>query len=115
MPPMLHKLLSQGKLPELVLPGAALARPAPPRVARETVKIVTSSGKTLAARNHNENGSKAQTSAPSARSAKASGAVFDRWLERKLHELFDAVAQEPIPDDLINLIITLERRDKDQS
>lgn len=38
--------------------------------------------------------------------------VFDRWLERKLHELFDAVAHEPIPDDLIQLIVTLDEKDK---
>lgn len=108
MPHPLDKLMLQGKFTQLVLPGrAVLARPVP----RETVKIVTSSGKTLAERNHNENGSKAQTGT---RTAKASGAVFDRWLERKLHELFDAVAQEPIPDDLINLIITLEHKDKER-
>lgn len=103
----LNKLMSEGKFPGLVLRSrTALAPPA-----RETVKIATSSGSTLAERNHNENGSKAQIRP---RTAKASGAVFDRWLERKLHELFDAVAQEPIPDDLINLIITLERRDKER-
>ena len=104
----LNKLLPQGKFPQLVLPGrAVLETPAP----REIVKIVTSSGNTLAERNPDENGSK---SANGARSTKSSGAGFDRWLERKLHESFDAVAQEPIPDDLINLIITLERRDKEQ-
>jgi len=29
---------------------------------------------------------------------------FDQWLERSLHEAFDAVAQEPIPDDILRLI-----------
>jgi hypothetical protein len=29
---------------------------------------------------------------------------FDQWLERGLHEAFDAVAQEPIPDDILWLI-----------
>lgn len=38
--------------------------------------------------------------------------IFDRWLERKLHELFDAVAHEPIPDDLIQLIVTLDQKDR---
>lgn len=38
--------------------------------------------------------------------------IFDRWLQRKLHELFDAVAHEPIPDDLIQLIVTLDEKDQ---
>lgn len=29
---------------------------------------------------------------------------FDQWLERSLHEAFDAVTQEPIPDDILRLI-----------
>ncbi len=30
--------------------------------------------------------------------------AFDHWLQRGLHELFDEVAKEPIPDDLLRLI-----------
>jgi hypothetical protein len=31
-------------------------------------------------------------------------AAFDVWLERGLHELYDSVAQEPIPPSLLDLI-----------
>ncbi len=37
------------------------------------------------------------------RSQKADKA-FDQWLQRGLHDLFDQVAREPIPDDLLRLI-----------
>ena len=30
--------------------------------------------------------------------------VFDLWLNRSLHELYDNIAQEPIPDELLKLI-----------
>lgn len=30
--------------------------------------------------------------------------AFDRWLERGLHRLYDDVAKEPIPDELLRLI-----------
>jgi hypothetical protein len=36
--------------------------------------------------------------------------AFDLWLERGLHKLYDDVAKEPIPDDLLKLIE--EDRDK---
>nr|WP_255528963.1 NepR family anti-sigma factor [Roseomonas rosulenta] len=31
-------------------------------------------------------------------------AAFDVWLHRGLHAMFDEVAQEPIPEELIRLI-----------
>ncbi len=31
-------------------------------------------------------------------------AAFDLWLQRGLHQLFDSVANEPVPDDLLKLI-----------
>lgn len=31
-------------------------------------------------------------------------AAFDVWLRRGLHQLFDDVANEPIPDELLKLI-----------
>ena len=31
-------------------------------------------------------------------------AAFDLWLHRSLHRLFDEVANEPIPEELIRLI-----------
>ena len=30
--------------------------------------------------------------------------AFDLWLNRGLHKIYDDVAQEPIPDDLLKLI-----------
>lgn len=30
--------------------------------------------------------------------------AFDTWLQRGLHDIFDDVAREPIPDDLLKLI-----------
>ena len=35
--------------------------------------------------------------------ARTSGA-FDLWLQRGLHQLFDKVASEPIPEELLRLI-----------
>ena len=31
-------------------------------------------------------------------------AAFDVWLQRGLHQMFDDVAREPIPDELLKLI-----------
>ena len=31
-------------------------------------------------------------------------AAFDIWLNRGLHELFDVVANEPVPEELLKLI-----------
>lgn len=30
--------------------------------------------------------------------------AFDLWLNRGLHELYDSIAQEPVPEELIRLI-----------
>jgi len=30
--------------------------------------------------------------------------AFDTWLQRELHQMYDKVAREPIPDDLLKLI-----------
>ena len=30
--------------------------------------------------------------------------AFDIWLQRGLHQLYDSVAKEPVPDDLLRLI-----------
>ena len=30
--------------------------------------------------------------------------AFDAWLDRGLHEIYDEVAREPIPDELLKLI-----------
>jgi hypothetical protein len=31
-------------------------------------------------------------------------AAFDLWLQKGLHEIYDTVAREPIPDELLRLI-----------
>jgi len=31
-------------------------------------------------------------------------AAFDLWLKRGLHDIYDTVAKEPIPEDLLRLI-----------
>ncbi len=32
------------------------------------------------------------------------GGAFDVWLQRGLHQLFDDVAKEPVPEELLRLI-----------
>lgn len=32
------------------------------------------------------------------------GKAFDMWLDRGLHEIYDEVAREPVPDELLKLI-----------
>lgn len=41
---------------------------------------------------------------PLQRSEKPVTAAFDVWLQRGLHQLFDDVAKEPLPDELLKLI-----------
>lgn len=36
--------------------------------------------------------------------AKPVSAAFEVWLNRGLHQLYDGVAQEPIPEELLKLI-----------
>jgi len=38
------------------------------------------------------------------------GAAFDLWLQRGLHQLFDNVAKEPIPEELLRLIEEARRK-----
>ncbi len=41
----------------------------------------------------------------SARPAKPSAErPFDMWLQKQLHAMYDEIAAEPLPDDLMNLI-----------
>ncbi len=39
--------------------------------------------------------------------------AFDSWLRGKLHAIFDGVAQEPLPDELVRLIE--QDRDRNKS
>lgn len=36
--------------------------------------------------------------------------AFDSWLETKLHKMFDAVAAEPLPPDLVKLLEQLDKK-----
>jgi len=45
-----------------------------------------------------------EASAPSSGTADPPASAFDVWLERGLHKLFDDVASEPIPPELLQLI-----------
>ena len=36
--------------------------------------------------------------------SRATDSAFDLWLNRGLHQLFDDIASEPIPDELLKLI-----------
>ncbi|WP_422014780.1 NepR family anti-sigma factor [Reyranella sp.] len=35
---------------------------------------------------------------------RASDRPFDLWLHKQLHAMYDEIASEPLPDDLVNLI-----------
>lgn len=41
---------------------------------------------------------------PPQKPAKPAVAAFDIWLRRGLHQLYDDVAKEPVPDELLKLI-----------
>jgi len=41
---------------------------------------------------------------PSERQEKRPAEAFDIWLQQGLHKLYDSVANEPIPDELLRLI-----------
>lgn len=38
--------------------------------------------------------------------------AFDQWLTRKLHDVFDTVAQEPLPRELRELVEKLEQKER---
>jgi Anti-sigma factor NepR len=42
--------------------------------------------------------------------AKNNNPAFDTWLEKKLHNMFDAVASEPLPPDLVKLLEKLDQK-----
>ncbi len=51
-----------------------------------------------------EPSSPANASSASGRKGRKSEAAFDVWLQKGLHEIYDKVASEPIPDELLRLI-----------
>lgn len=42
--------------------------------------------------------------APKRKRPPSTDQAFDAWLNRGLHQLFDTIAAEPIPEDLLRLI-----------
>ena len=56
----------------------------------------------------NDNNPRNDRAVPSARDKKNMKAPaerpFDMWLHKQLHAMYDEIAAEPLPDDLINLI-----------
>jgi hypothetical protein len=41
---------------------------------------------------------------PARAKPRASDRPFDMWLHKQLHAMYDEIASEPLPDDLLNLI-----------
>lgn len=39
-----------------------------------------------------------------AMSPRRAGQPLDDWLHRQLHEMYDSITKEPLPDDLLSLI-----------
>ena len=60
------------------------------------------SARTMADTKSGGPGDKPARRADGAKTEKAE--AFDIWLQRGLHQLYDSVAKEPIPDDLLRLI-----------
>lgn len=48
--------------------------------------------------------------APSTPKSRPTDAAFDIWLNRGLHKMFDDVASEPIPEELLRLIEEDEKK-----
>lgn len=40
--------------------------------------------------------------------------AFDAWLETKLHKIFDSVASEPLPQDLVKLLGDIDQAEKNK-
>ena len=60
----------------------------------------------MAAKNHGTDTPRSGGGSPDAASNKTQKAqgAFDLWLQRGLHKLFDDVASEPVPEELLRLI-----------
>jgi hypothetical protein len=52
----------------------------------------------------NRNGSSQSRETGAATQPDGPEAAFDLWLEQRLHQLYDSVAQEPVPPELLDLI-----------
>lgn len=40
--------------------------------------------------------------------------AFDSWLEGKLHKIFDTASTEPLPQDLMNLLVKIDQAEAAQ-
>jgi hypothetical protein len=58
-----------------------------------------------------EAGGPPPTELPAPHGARRPQRAFDLWLNRGLHKLFDDVASEPVPDELLKLIEDDRERD----
>lgn len=47
---------------------------------------------------------KPEVATPTPRPQAKFNPAFDSWLETKLHKIFDSVASEPLPQDLVKLL-----------
>jgi hypothetical protein len=61
---------------------------------------------------HHPMGQKSTRPRSAGRKPGKADAAFDVWLQRSLHRMFDDVAQEPVPEDLLKLIED-DRAEKD--
>ncbi|WP_428392736.1 NepR family anti-sigma factor [Lichenicoccus sp.] len=51
-----------------------------------------------------KDGRESSTSGPARRRRPKQDGAFDLWLARGLHQMFDDIANEPIPEELLRLI-----------
>ncbi len=56
--------------------------------------------------------SKPDATAASLRPQAKFNPAFDSWLETKLHKIFDSVASEPLPQDLVKLLDDIDQAEK---
>ncbi len=60
----------------------------------------------------NDNKPRRDRPAAVARAKASAERPFDKWLQKQLHAMYDEIASEPLPDDLLNLIERDARRGK---
>lgn len=53
-----------------------------------------------------------RASGPARSKPRSNDRPFDMWLHKQLHAMYDEIASEPLPDDLLNLIDSDAARDK---
>lgn len=72
-------------------------------VGQDPAEWASASGGNLMATNDDkpEGGRAVKTARPS---PKGNDRPFDMWLHKQLHAMYDEIASEPLPDDLLNLI-----------